>query len=296
MDKTGVIILHFGKLNDTNVCLRSLNPQNYLYVILVSNDHSIHFNRQILRKFCFVKIILNKVNEGFAQGNNLGIAEALKLGCSQIILLNNDTILAKDTLSRLIKRASVKDNVGIISPKIFFSPGDEYKKTYKNDDLGKVIWYAGGNLDWKNIYASHRGVDEVDINQFNQEKETDFATGCCMLIKKEVLETVGKFDTKYFLYFEDVDLSLRARKRGFRILYYPHSILWHKNAASSDKPGSRLHVYYQTRNRLYFGFKYANLNAKKSLFLESIKQAFQDKVKRKAILDYYFQRMGAMKI
>jgi len=155
-----------------------------------------------------------------------------------------------------------------------------------------VIWYAGGIIDWDNILAKHRGIDEVDRGQYEETSETPFATGCCMLIRKEVVEKIGLLDEKYFLYFEDVDYSLRAKKAGFKIVYFPKAHLWHKNAASSGKPGSATHVYYQTRNRLYFGFKYASLSTKKSLFFDSLKMIMKNNLHKKACLDYYLGRMG----
>ena len=122
----------------------------------------------------------------------------------------------------------------------------------------------------------------------------DFATGCCMYISRAAIESIGFFDEKYFLYYEDVDYSVRAKQAGFGVFYDPSVHIWHKNAASSDKPGSLLHRYYQTRNRLYFGFKYAPSRTKKSLLMESVRMLLGGGVERKAVLDYYVRRMGKM--
>jgi len=113
-----------------------------------------------------------------------------------------------------------------------------------------------------------------------------------MLIKRETIKKIGFLDKKYFLYFEDVDYSIRAKKAGFKVVYFPGVFLWHRNAVSSGRPGSPIHVYYQTRNRLYFGFKYASIWTKKSLFWESLKMIAKGDIKRKACLDYYFMKMG----
>ena len=72
-------------------------------------------------------------------------------------------------------------------------------------------------MDWKNVIGFHKGVDEIDKNQFNKIQETEIATGCCMLVKKEVFEKVGLFDEKYFLYYEDADFSQRVKQKCFKI-------------------------------------------------------------------------------
>lgn len=208
--------------------------------------------------------------------------------------MNNDTIVSQDFLTSLIDFAKDKEDLGIVSPKIYFAPGFEYHKDrYKKADQGKVIWYAGGKIDWENIYASHIGVDEVDQGQYDKAKEIDFATGCCMLIKRDVLEKVGLFDKNYFVYFEDVDLSTRAKKAGFKVYYTPNTFLWHKNASSSGKPGSSLHVYYQTRNRLYFGLKYAHIKTKIHLIRDALFMTFGgNPAQKKACLDFFTNKMG----
>ena len=116
-----------------------------------------------------------------------------------------------------------------------------------------------------------------------------------MLVKRNVFDKVGFLDEKYFLYLEDVDLCIRAVQAGLRLFFVPKSKIWHKNAQSSDKPGSETHVYYQTRNRLIFGMKYAPFRSKVALIKESLKFIINDGVKRKAVLDYFFSNYGKRK-
>ena len=297
MDKTAVIVLHYKGEKDTRECLKSLFQKkvsrNRLNIIVVINSGSENFLRQLKEEFPDIVPIESKKNTGFAKGNNLGINKALTLDCENIILLNNDTIVGNSFIDEFVSFAEKDSPLGLLSPKIYFARGYEYHSNrYKEIEKGKVIWYAGGVIDWQNIYAFHRGVDEVDRGQFDQVEETDFATGCCMLIKKSVIKKIGLLDEKYFLYFEDVDYSIRARQNGFQVVYYPKVNIWHKNAASSDKPGSGLHIYYQTRNRFYFGFKYAVPRTKRALTIESIKMLFRGNMYQKAVIDFYLRKMG----
>jgi hypothetical protein len=194
----------------------------------------------------------------------------------------------------LILAAEKHQKAGILSPKIYYAPGYEYHADrYLAENKGKVIWFAGGEVDWVNVLGHHLGVDDVDRGQFDQEKEIFFATGCAFFVKKEVLEKVGLLDPQFFLYLEDLDFSLRVIKAGFKILFIPQAIVYHKNAASSGGSGSKLQNYYLTRNRLLFASKHAYWRIKLFLLLEAGKTIFsQDKTRRTAVIDFFTGRFG----
>jgi len=142
----------------------------------------------------------------------------------------------------------------------------------------------------------HRGVDEIDTGQYLPENsnqlESDFATGCCVLIRRELIETIGFMNDSYFLYWEDVDYSLRAQKAGFKIKLEPKAVIWHKNAGSSEGAGSRLQQYYQTRNRFAIGFKYGTARTKLSILRLAWQNLFINDITARAVLDAFFNRMG----
>lgn len=290
--KIAVIVLNYNGWKDTSECVDSLKiartPQVKTEIIIVDNK-SQDSSREHLSKVKDVTLILNTGNLGYSGGNNVGIKYALERNYDFILLINNDTYVEKDFFNHLkdaLKTAQV------LSPKIYFAPGFEFHKSrYKREDLGKVVWFAGGKIDWKNIIGSHIGVDEIDKGQFSGSKGIDFATGACMLIKKEVLEKVGLLDEKYFLYLEDLDFSVRAKKHGFKITFFPEAIIWHKNAASSGGSGSSLQDYYITRNRLLFAFKFAKLRTKLAV-LRQIALQINTRTKRLALMDFLTLRFG----
>jgi hypothetical protein len=276
MPKVLVSIVNFNGDKDTLSCLDSLdkiNVQNLkLCVVVVDNASKENFVVENKYQNFELKIIRSDINLGFAGGQNVGIKWGLENGIDYFTILNNDVILEENFLSELLKAFAEKKDCGIVSPKIYFAKGHEFHKDrYEDKDLGKVIWYAGGRVDWKNVISFHRGVDDVDKGHFDTLEKTDFASGCCEMIKREVFEKVGLFDEKYFLYYEDNDLSQRAKKAGFVIYYQPKAYLWHLNAGSTGGSGSALHDYYITRNRLLFGFKFASLKTKFALVRESFK-------------------------
>jgi GT2 family glycosyltransferase len=105
-------------------------------------------------------------------------------------------------------------------------------------------------------------VDEVDRGQFDQIETFDYASGCCFLVRREVLAVSGVFDNQYFLYYEDVDLSLRIKRSGFGLGLVPDAWVWHKNGGSSQGSGSELQNFYLTRNRLLFFSSWGNFSVK----------------------------------
>lgn len=239
-----------------------------------------------------LRIIKSPDNLGFSGGHNITINEAKD--ADFVLVMNNDVLVDENFILQLLNTFKEEPDAAIVSPKIYFEKGHEFHKDrYKNEELGKVIWYAGGRMDWKNVLASHVGVDEVDKGQFDKRLETDFATGCAMLIRKEMLMSLGVFDERYFLYYEDNDLSQRAKKNGFKIYFEPKSIIWHKNADSAGGSGSSLQDYYITRNRLLFASKFASLRAKTAVFKESLKLIKNGrKWQRRGVLDFYALRLG----
>lgn len=221
------------------------------------------------------KFIQSGGNLGFAGGNNVGIKDCIKRKFDYIILMNNDLILPKDILLKLTHFMEKNPDISIVSPKMYFAKGYEFHKDrYKKTELGNVFWYAGGIIDWDNIYSTHRGVDEVDTGQYDKTEETDFANGACVIIRRKVFEKIGLLDHKFFLYWEDADFSQRAKKNGLKIYYYPKTCMWHKVSASTGGSGSPTNDYFLTRNRLYFAMRYAKLRTKFAVIRDTIRIVF----------------------
>jgi GT2 family glycosyltransferase len=262
-----IIIVHYNTTADTDECLLSLqklrHPGFALSTIIVDNGSRAEY---VLPKGVDPRtnmIIRSEANLGFTGGNNLGMYQAIERFNSEfVLLLNSDTIVDHRFLAELVKAMEADSRIGMCSPKIYFYPKREFHNEYDRADRGKILWYAGGSIDWRNLLTFHRGVDEVDRGQFDTPTPLDFATGCCVLIRREVLEKIGVFDKRFFLYFEDVDLSLRTLKAGYELAFVPRSIVWHKNAGSSGGSGSSLQSYYQMRNRLYFVYKHGSWRAR----------------------------------
>lgn len=293
-----IIIVNYDGLADTQECLKSLaksqgiNPK--VIVINASSKSDQQAESQVLRKEFPESFVIDTPNLGFSGNNNVGIKAAIDQGYKYLVLLNNDTIIDAHAL-RILQESLQNQTVGAISPKIYFYSGREYHHGYKKSELGKVIWHAGGIIDWHNMYGHHRGVDEVDHGQFDALTTTDFCTGCCMAFRAELVRKIGFLDERYFLYWEDTDFSLRTKKAGFSLIFNSRAVVWHKNAGSTHGAGSNIHQYYQTRNRLIAGMIYAPLRTKTALLRESFKKLFnRNTIESKAVVDFFLKRYGKL--
>ncbi|MFH1597588.1 MAG: glycosyltransferase [Patescibacteria group bacterium] len=246
LPKVKIIILNWHGLLDTIGCLKSLQKICYShYQVIVVDNGSLGNDADILKKKFgdYIKLIRNEVNLGFAGGNNTAFKEILKEGKTDyVLLLNNDTIVEKDFLTKLVDKALEHSEAGIIGSKII------------NENTGEIN-FAGGKINWWLARPHHLKKDN--------RKYTDFVTGCAMLIPVEVLKETGLFDPVYFCYFEDADLCQRVKATGKKLIVAQDSIVYHKISRSS-KTRSPFYIYHFSRNRLIFNYRY-NKNRFKSL-------------------------------
>ncbi len=298
MKKVVISILDYNGQDKTNACLKSLEglslPDISLRVLVIDNYPEGKFVLTAKLPKLTVDIIKTKENKGFAGGHNVGFDFAMKNGADYVIILNNDTFVDKNLVKELVSSAEEDNNRGAIVPKIYFAKGHEYHKdAYKTNELGKVFWYAGGNIDWDNINGVHRGVDQVDRGQYNTEEETELLTGCCVLFTAEVLRKTKGFDERYFLYYEDADLNERLKALGYIVWYNPKAVLWHINAGSTGGSGSKLQDYFISRNRMLFGSKFARTRTKIALLRESMRiLASGREWQKKGVIDFYKRKFG----
>ncbi len=293
MKKISIVTINYNSEEATKNLLTSLKKikvANFSWDVVVVDNGSEKVFKTNEKAF----IIRSDINTGFTGGCNIGIKEGLGRGADYILLINNDTTVQPDLIKDLQAALESDPTIGVTVPKIYFSKGQEFHKAkYKKEELGRVLWFAGGYIDWKNAISVHTGMDQVDNGQYDEIKKIDFATGCCMLIKREVLERVGFFDKRYFLYYEDADLSQRIIKAGFEIFYIPSAIIYHDNAQSSGGSGSGLHDYFLTRNQMQFGITYAPIKTKIALLRQSLRLLIIGReYQKKGIRDFYLRRFG----
>lgn len=212
------IVLMYGREEVTAACIDSLLAQDYpqLTVLLVDNASPNGAGGRMRGRYPGVTYLNTGANLGYAGGNNRGMAHALANGADYVFVLNNDTVLEPSCVTRLVESAKQVTDAGAIAPKILYY------------DDPKRIWFAGGDYSYLRALGHHRRELELDdANESPRLDEISFVTGCAFLMPTPVVREVGGFREDYFMYCEDVELSLRLRRSGHRMYYQPAARLRH---------------------------------------------------------------------
>lgn len=279
--KIFIVILHFGNIAVTQKCIDSLSQHDadYEKIVLINNDGAIMLSADQFnlpnRK---LHIINNKKNVGFAAGVNIGIKYALGQKAEYIFLLNNDTIIAKDFLKKLVGVFQKEKHIGIIGPSITFQKA------------GKTVYDLGGSVNLLIGRTHHEEVEEITDKRLHI---VTYISGCCMLIRKEVFEKSGFLDERFFLYYEDVDFCLRAQKHGFLSAVLPEVTIYHELSKAAGKI-SAFSVYHQTKSGVLFGKKYCKFFILNIVFLFAQSCLFMIKNRKAGIGAFKGMRDGIL--
>ena len=234
-----IITVNYNQPQVTDQLLCSLEQIDYknVEILVVDNGSPSKNVDRLVQKFPKVKFLKSSQNLGFAGGNNLAVKEAKG---AYLLFINNDTEVAPDFLTPLVQCLQQQGDAGMASPKIKYF-------TEKN-----LIQYAGSSE--MNPYTGRNyciGYREPDQGQYDAIRPTAFIHGAAMLVHRDVLEKVGLMDESFFLYYEELDWCVRARRQGFTIWYVGESVVYHKESVSTGQD-SPFKLYYLTRNRLLF--------------------------------------------
>ena len=248
MQKVFIIVLNWNGYMDTVECLRSLEKCSYpAYEVVVVDNGSTDGSVERLKKdFKDVVYIENKENLGYTGGNNAGIRYAIGKGAEYIWLLNNDTTIKADSLMRLIEVAGNDPRAGLLGPKILQMDNPEYAYAM----MGRLnMWFP-----WPD-----RMEGEEESKVTGEAVSADFLSGSALLVKREFVEKVGLLDERFFFYWEENDWCERGRKSGFRSVFVPDAVVYHKGGGASGRGWNEFTAYYLVRNWILFMRKHAAL-------------------------------------
>lgn len=234
------VTVNYNGLEHTRALLNSLKVIEGLFtfeVIVVDNGSSENQAEILALEYPNHIVIRSDINLGFAGGNNIGIRRS---SARYIMLINNDTIIPDGSLKELISFMDSNPQAGGVSPRIqFMTPP------------GSVQFAGYTQLTRITLRNSIVGYSETDKGQFMTVTETPYLHGAAMLVKREAIEKAGFMCEDYFLYYEELDWSMRLTESGYKLWYVPQALVIHKESMSTgnDTPLKR---YYMTRNRLLF--------------------------------------------
>jgi GT2 family glycosyltransferase len=235
-----IVPVNYNGTEDTRKCLRSLAALSApARVVLVDNASHPDPTPALRAEFPAVHVVRNGANLGWSGGNNTGIRFALARGADHVVLLNNDTTVAPDLVTRLLAAFAAHPRCGVIGPVIRYMDEPD---TVMTD--GVTFNPPGFPGFFRRQPVPERTADPPAVD------ETDIVNGCCMMVRADVFRRVGPIDDRFFLIHEEADFCLRARRAGFACGVLAEPLVWHKGSTSFKRAGKRWQRYYDTRNLL----------------------------------------------
>ncbi len=235
-----VLVLNWNSYDQTIPCIESLARTDYpnLKIVLIDNGSTNDSETILKSRFPEYHFIQTGSNLGYAGGNNIGIAYALEHGAEYIWILNNDTVVAPDTLSLLLNAMLSDPQIAHCGPKVYYM------------EQPKIISTAGATIDLWRGKTLQRGAHQPDVGQFDEPAYVDYICGCCLLARADLVRKIGSMIEDYFLYYEDTEWGMRYRAAGFKLLYLPTAQIWHREGGSSGGHFNPDVLYYNVRNGL----------------------------------------------
>ena len=236
--RVGVVIVNYNSAGELSRCLGSLAEEPDLVTVVVDNSPSPFEAKEVVEQYRGVTLLDAGGNVGFGKGCNCGLEWLLlNTGVDYFFLLNPDTVLGPGSIEVMLSEMESDSSIGMVVPLITFL------------DSPDVIWYAGGDVSWLRasarvpLYGRSSSLPEACA-----ARDVTFASGCAMFMRRNVYQTIGGFDRRYFMYEEDVEYSLRIVEAGFRIRYCPDARVLHRTQGTQRAEGMAVIDMYDIRN------------------------------------------------
>lgn len=249
-----IIIINWRQPHVTVECIQSLQRMDYSNkdFLIIDNGSGDNSTEIFQEKFPHIPILELPNNLGFAKGANLGLNYAIQKSYPYALLINNDAFPKIDMLSKLY--TSIESDIALLSPKIFYEAEPNR------------IWFAGGQRHSALLELRGRGQKELDSHKWNYSRDVDYLLGTCLLVNLSLVSQLNFFDDRYFMYYEDLDLSLRCQLAGFRLRIVSDAHLFHRVSVSLGGENSPSKNYMIAKSSIIFfhthaahGIKYAIL-------------------------------------
>lgn len=256
-----IILINWKYCIDTVKCVQSLRSQIYgrYEIVVIDNESSETSYENLVKSLSGCTLLRNIDNLGYTGGNNVGIRHALDMGADYVWLLNNDTVVDPDCLSRLVEYAEARDDVGLVSPAIHYF-----------DDPSRVQ-YTSVLVDWEHCRLLSPDDKDADSVPAEDGKCRQTLFGTALLVKRAVFEKIGVLREDLFAYWEDVEFCVRAfREGGFRNAVVHDARVLHKCPLPEmmREQKSPYYYYFMARNRYFFWMQYVQ-EAERSRFFRS---------------------------
>lgn len=238
------VVVNWNDPESTRRCIQSLVKSDYanMRVVIVDNGSNPELYARLQTDLPDMEILRSDVNLGFPGGANVGLRYVLTQDADYALILNNDTLIDPMMVSQLVQAAEENPNAGLVGPVIYYL------------DHPDKVWFAGERFLF-GIYPLRRSLRLSPSNK--AVEEVDFISGCATLIPRSVLENIGLFPSDYFMYYDDIDLSVRVKAAGKNLLCVTGARMWHAVSISYGGPDSPIKQYFQAKSSFIFYRKYS---------------------------------------
>jgi GT2 family glycosyltransferase len=229
------VILNYCRAKDTIECLASINQSTVVpdEIIVVDNNSPDNSREIISKAYPQVTLINSGDNLGYTGGMNVVIKCALKKKTTYLLVMNSDTILERCSIALLIDALQK-------SPQSAVATGTIYHR-----NTPSRIWYAGGSINYWRASAFVR--NKMPVRRTSQF--VSFISGCAFIVRSSIIEKIGMFDERFFMYAEDTEFSARIQSNGYKLLYVPNAHIYHRVGREDVHA---MPLYYNVRNRYLF--------------------------------------------
>lgn len=240
-----VLVINWNGADETRACVSALLATSYARkrICVVDNGSGLDESAILAREFPGLDTLRLPDNIGYAGAGNAGVRWARAAGADYICMLNNDTTVEPDFLDVLVRASEELGRHAVLTPLILRPDGR--------------VWSAGGRLDWPKVAGEHVGIGG-DPDDFRERRIVDWASGCALFASASTFAQAGPLDERFFLYLEDVEWCLRARRRGVVIHYVPEARIWHGVTKTIGRIDPRISRYYAYRNYYLLGFRHSS--------------------------------------
>ncbi|MBN1695219.1 glycosyltransferase family 2 protein [candidate division WOR-3 bacterium] len=254
-------IVNYNTKEDLKKCIKSLlqNPPDCDYQIVIVDNNSKDGSKSYIKKLKQenIKYILNKKNNGFGAACNQ-IAQIQN--SSYVLFLNPDVEVSKNSIDRLIRLLKKDKKIGVATGKLLYPNGSLQLSCRKFPTILRVLF--GRESVLRKIFPNNMISKEFLMSEVNYDKIQfpDCVRGAVMLFKTEIFKKIGGFDEKFFLFFEDTDICLRLRKKGYEIVYLPDAVFYHSLGGSTKKEKLKtkiainISMFYYIRKNMNYNF------------------------------------------
>jgi GT2 family glycosyltransferase len=246
LPKVAVVVLNYNGKVLAEKCMRSVmeSPYSNKDIIVVDNASSDGSVAYLCALFPGVTILENSKNLGVAGGRNRGFREASRRGHDYILSLDNDAYIDRYLIPKLVEVAESDPLIGVLGP-----------KTFADDGSGR-IQCTGGRISYTQNVCSERGSGETDRGQYDRIEDVDYFPGCGFMARREVFEKLNFLDEAFYGYgHEDTDFCKRVARLGYRVVYVPQAVMWHRGSTTIGGYSPRK-KYLEAVNSVYFVRKY----------------------------------------